>query len=519
MAKQATSIFIDDSIISVLHVVGKQPQNWATLPLEPGLVKDGTILDINVVATKIKEVYHSAHLGGGKVVAGISGINCLYRIIALPSLPENMLPEAVKREAARILGVPMEQFYLSWQTLPSINKSETRVYLVATPKRTVDTLISTLRKAGLNPYLMDLKPLALARTTTETEAIIVDVQPTNFDIIILTDMIPQVIRSLPIAQDTSQEERLSLIKVELERAITFYNSGHKDMPLESSIPLLISGDISEHEDTWHLLSGEKGNPIRLLPCPLKTPEKFTFSQYSTNTGLVFKETAEKAATAFSLVNLNIFPEIYRPKPRPVHEVLFIPVLIGGIALVALGAFMLANTVAEKKAPFSEYPAVLASFFFTHNSPYANQLQLELDNITQTIVSKTTSAQTEIEAFEAEIKALTKQYSSQVQAQEDVIEAFNSVLDPLKPNKDEINGDLAEMNKLPGAIDLLSVNHNTETMTIQGTASDENTIFSYASNLRSSNRFALVVISELNYNADNSRTSFTLTLTKTEENSI
>jgi len=516
MARQATSIFIGDSKISVLQTTGKQPQNWATLPLAPGLVKDGVILDVNTVATRVREVCQSAHIGGGKIIAGISGINCLYRIITLPTIPGNMLPEAVKREAARVLGVPMEQFYLSWQTLPQTSKSEIRVYLVATPKRTVDTLISTLRKAGLTPYLMDLKPLALARTITESEAIILDVQPTSFDIVIMTDITPQVVRSLPIAPDASQEERLSLIKDELERAITFYNSSHKEHSLDPMAPLLVSGDLADQEERWEVLSGVQGNTVKLLPCPLKAPSKFPCSQYITNTGLTFKITADKAVTAFSLVNLNVFPEIYRPKPRPVHEVLFIPVLIGGIALVALGAFTLANTVAEKNAPFSEYPSILSSFIFTHNSPYTNQLELELDNITQTIVLKTTEAQAEIEEYEAEIKALTKQFSSQVQEQEDVVEAFNSVLDPLGPGRDEINGDLAEMNKGAGELNLLSVNHDTETMTIQGIADDENLILSYASALRGSGRFALVVVSSVAYEEDNSRTRFTLTLTKAKE---
>ena len=73
-----------------------------------------------------------------------------------------------------------------------------------------------------------------------------------------------------------------------------------------------------------------------------------------------------------------------------------------------------------------------------------------------------------------------------------------------------------MNKLPGALDLSNVNHNTETMTINGIADDEDVIFSYAGNLRASGRFALVVISKLSYDGDSSRTSFTLTLTKAEE---
>ena len=514
MAKQATSIFIDDSMVSILTAGGKHVQKWGNIPLEPGMVRDGVIIDMDGVVDKVKELCKTER-AGGRVIAGVSGINCLYRIITLPNLPGKMLPEAVEREAARVLGVPLGQLYLSWQTLPS-NKTETKVYLAASPKRTVDTLISTLRKAGLNPYLMDLKPLALARTSIEHEAIILDVQPASFDIVILTNTIPQVVRSLSLSPDASQEERLSIIRDELERAVTFYDSSHKDTPLEPSVPLLVSGEIAGQEDAWELLAGEQGRQVRILPCPLEAPDEFPSSQYMANIGLAFKEIADKGGAAFSLVNFNVLPQVFRPKPRPVHEVLFIPVLIGGIALVALGAFTLANTIAKPDAASSDYPAILGAFITSGTSPYVDELQLQLDNIAQTFLLKTTEAQAEVKDYEAEIKTLTKQVSVRKQEQEDLIAAFSSILDPLESSKGIINTDLGEMNRGAGELDLSTVNHDTETMTINGIADDENVIFTYASNLRASGRFALVVISNVSFDEGSSRTSFTLTLTKAEE---
>ncbi len=514
MASQATSIFIDDSVVSILTAGGKHVQKWGNIPLEPGMVRDGAIIDMDGVADRVKELCKTEH-AGGKVIAGVSGINCLYRIITLPNLPSKMLPEAVEREAARVLGVPLGQLYLSWQTLPS-NKTETRVYLAASPKKTVDTLISTLRKAGLNPYLLDLKPLALARTGSEHEAIILDVQPASFDIVILTNTIPQVVRSLSLAPDASEEERLSIIRDELERAITFYDSSHKDSPLDPSVPLLVSGEIAGQEDAWELLVGEQGRPVRILPCPLEAEDEFPSSQYTTNIGLTFKKIAAKGGTAFSLVNFNVLPEVFRPKPRPVHEVLFIPVLIGGIALVALGAFTLAYTVAKPNTPFSDYPAILGAFITSGTSPHVDELQLQLDNLTQTISLKTIESQAEIKDYEAEIKTLTGQVSIRKQEQEELVGAYTSVLDPLESSKGIINTDLGEMNRGAGKLNLLTVNHNTETMTINGIANDEELIFSYADNLRDSGRFALVVISNISFDEGSSRTSFTLTLTKPVE---
>ena len=478
MAKEATTIYIDDSAIWVLKTRGRQPRKWASMPLEPGLVKDGVVLDEDAVADKVRELWQTQGIGTRKVIAGISGINCLYRLITLPELPKNILPEAVRREAARILAIPLQQLYISWQTLPTL-KGETLVYLIASPRNSVDALISTLRKAELNPYLMDLKPLALTRTTTESKAIIIDVQPSNFDIVVLTEGIPQVVRSLSLAQEALLEEKIPLIREELERAITFYNSNHMDKPIEATVPILVSGEMAQQQETWKQLLGRQERPIQALPSPVETPEGFSASQYTTNIGLALKEVlaSEKGAVAYSLVNFNALPEVYLPKPRPISEVLFIPVIIVGIALLALGAY--ANITA---------------------SAYTPTLHSELAAISQMTISRHVQAK--------DISNLKQQASSL----EEKANAFTITLDNFSAGRDEINGDLGQINScLPGAVDLASVSDNTETLTVQGLADDEDAVFRYAEDLRATGRFALVVITDMHQEEQQIR--FSLTLTK------
>jgi Tfp pilus assembly protein, ATPase PilM len=265
------------------------------MPLESGLVKAGVILDEDAVAGKVRELWHKEKIGGRRVIAGISGINCLYRLITLPELPKELLSEAVKREAGRALGVPLEQVHLSWQTLPSL-ASGTLIYLAASPRNAVDGLISMLRKAGLDPYLMDLKPLALARTTTEPKAIIIDVQPASFDIVVMTEGISQVIRSVPLSQEGSIEGRMSFIREELNRAITFYDSSHMDKPIGAAVPLLlVSGELAQREDTWKFLVGRQKCPVQILPSPMESPEGFPSSQYATNIGLALNPSLPRLA--------------------------------------------------------------------------------------------------------------------------------------------------------------------------------------------------------------------------------
>jgi Tfp pilus assembly PilM family ATPase len=84
---------------------------------------------------------------------------------------------------------------------------------VAIPRTAADALFNTLRLAGLKSDLMDLKPMLLARMVKDTMAVIVDVQPNEFDIVVMAGGIPQPVRTVPFPDETaSWQEKISLIK-------------------------------------------------------------------------------------------------------------------------------------------------------------------------------------------------------------------------------------------------------------------------------------------------------------------
>lgn len=132
MAKKVTTLFIRDDAVNLLVMGGRQVEKWASLPLEPGLVSQGLILEEAKMADKLKELFKLEKITMKKVIAGLSGHHSVYRIITLPQLPEAVLPEAVKREAKRVIPVPLEEVHLAYQLLPTA-EGETHVFLAAFP--------------------------------------------------------------------------------------------------------------------------------------------------------------------------------------------------------------------------------------------------------------------------------------------------------------------------------------------------------------------------------------------------
>jgi type IV pilus assembly protein PilM len=473
MAEEVVTLFIDDTDIRLVTFRGKHVKKWAYSPLEPGLVADGVILEEEVVANQVRELFEQQGITR-RVIAGLSGFNCLYRVITLPELPRAILDEAVRREAERVVPMSLDQVHLSYQSIPAL-KGETRLFLVASPRTTVDALLRTLRQAGLEPYLMDLAPLALCRTVDEPRAIILDARPTNFEIIILADRIPQVIRSLPLSQEAeSLSEKLPLIREELDRTVNFYNSSHLEKPIDSTVPLLVCGDLAEAPEVWQTLAGRWNCPVSVLPWSA-SPEGFIPSQFMVNIGLANKELMAQAGGNFSVVNLNALPGLYIPKRRPLSQYLIPAGIAVGTALVISAASFAYGSVGHTTDLRSELAA--ADGLITETRMGINEGKEEVVVLGEKVV---------------QLEGQVKEVEQQIEQAEANASLFTTTFGNLGRQRSQVDADFKEIVRaLPGSIELLTVNHY-DFITVTGVTHEEKDIFLYARALRP--RFPAVNVS-------------------------
>ncbi|MDD4985998.1 MAG: pilus assembly protein PilM [Dehalococcoidales bacterium] len=461
------SLFIEDTAIKVMATKGRRVEKWGSIPLEPGMVSDGLILDEAQVAEKIKELFKQQKIGSKKVTAGLSSLNSIYRLTSLPELPAAILPEAVEQEASRIVPAPLEQFYLSYQTIPA-PAGETGVFLAAFPRNTADALFKTLRRAGIKATTMDLAPLALCRTVDAPEAIIIDARSTGLDIAILVNRVPRVIRSFSLPGEAeSLAERMQTITEELERTIAFYNSGHQDKPLPPATPVFVSGDLAEAPDSWPLLAGTEDAPVAKLLSPMQAPEDFDASQFMVNIGLSLKNLPLEKEGNFSIVNFNALPESEKPQGISLARILTPVGIVIGIGLVFWLWLQVQNIRSENEALRSQV------------------------NVNQSLI---TQQREEIATLNEDLAAIEPQVAP-LEARAGI---FSGTFAELGENRSRINRDLSGVvGLMPEDVDLTSISHNGPQITVTGTA-PEKEILEYAKNLRSSGRYAEVNISSLDY---------------------
>jgi type IV pilus assembly protein PilM len=441
MTNKIFTLYVDDTSLRLVVIKGKQIKEWAKLPLESSLVQGNTLIKEAEIAAKIKQLLQAMKVKPKKIMLGVSGLQCLTRPMTLPQLPNVMLDEAVKREAKRVLPVPLEQLYISWQTVPG-PEGKIQVFLVAIPCKTVDVLLRALHQAGLEPSFMGIKPLLLARVVKESTAVIVDVQTTEFDIVIMADGVPQPIRTVPFANEAlSWQEKFALMRNELDRAITFYNSNNPERPLTSAVPIFVSGELADEPELCQSLSNELGYPVLLLSSPLECLGGIASSRYMANIGLALQTPSSNKDAGSSVVNLNLLPAPYQTKPISLTNILAIPATIVAAGLIVLLVMLIQGTSADIAL-----------------------LRTQLNACAQ-VTENITELQQKINAVEADR------------------DDFATALGSLEKQSDGINHNLElTVKSLPNAISLTSINHANSILTISGKAPSENEVLLYLEKL-------------------------------------
>jgi type IV pilus assembly protein PilM len=349
--------------IRLLSVKGKQVEKWGSAPLTPGLVKDGFILQPKAVGAIIDALFKSTKVPKQKVITTLTGLSFTYRILSLPKTKSSLMEEAVQRSARKEIPLPLEELYLSWQPING-KQEELDYFVLGVPRNPIDAVVQALAEAGIEPYIVELKPLALARAANRGDVLIVDLEPDCFDVVLVAKGVPTVIHTItPRGEGANLEDNIRRLSDELSRTVKFYNTSHPQTPLSPTTPLLLTGELATNVATSRLIQAETGYPVKSLVPPLEFPSALSPALYATNMGLALKEAPPKAvkgvANGFHDINLNILADKYKAKAHPASKRRIILPLAIAVALGLLfGLYQLkAQADAETASLQTAYGAV------------------------------------------------------------------------------------------------------------------------------------------------------------------
>lgn len=481
MAKKSSTLYIDDAGIRLLVTRGPNVKKWAETRLEPGLIAGMVAGDPAKLGECLREFLQTQKIGTRRFSIGMSAVHCLTREIVLPSLPRNLMDEAVVREARRLLPLPVEQLHLTWQII-STEENKIHIFLLGVRRASIDSIVDALKAAGVRVMSLFIKPLALAGLVKE-DAILVDVQAGDFDICVLSDGVPQPIRTIPFPSVTSSwQAKLPIIMDEIDRTIKFYVDNNPQKPLGEDLPMYVSGELMSRARVWQRMTERFGFRVVPLGSPLHRPEGFDADFYLVNAAMAACEPGSVLHGDVPLTSINVLPVEMRA-----HTVKWSRVLALPAAGAVLGVML---------------PLTLLVTGSTGNIVSTRD---QLDASSRVLQEK----QAEKLTMKAELKGLEERLASVSQS----YNALTSVSDTLVARANTVNGDLdVMMDGLTVGLVLTNAVEGKTAFTVSGVAPDEQAVLSYARKLDLSGRFARTVVTGMSLE-DDGNMKFILTLTR------
>jgi type IV pilus assembly protein PilM len=141
-------------------------QKFGTMPLEPEVIVDGTIMDQNRVVAAIKDLLQETNVKLKDVAMSISGHSVIVKKINLPPMPDDQLEGQVKLAAEQYIPFDINEVNIDFHVLNAFEQTEDgqpqmSVLLVAAKKDRISELTDLVRGAGLNPIVLDVDAFAI----------------------------------------------------------------------------------------------------------------------------------------------------------------------------------------------------------------------------------------------------------------------------------------------------------------------------------------------------------------------
>lgn len=188
---------------------GTTLERFGQVALPPGAVRDGEVVQADVVTQAIKQLWAQARFKSKNVIVGVANQKVIVRQVDLPWMPAADLRKSLAFQVQDYIPLPVDQAILDFQPLEEVaneaGERMVRVLLVAAVRDMVSATIAAVTGAGLTPVMVDLTPFAVLRSLTSSEGLglddfeaeaLVDIGASISNIVVHQGGVPRFVRIL-----------------------------------------------------------------------------------------------------------------------------------------------------------------------------------------------------------------------------------------------------------------------------------------------------------------------------------
>jgi type IV pilus assembly protein PilM len=167
-SKSIVGLDIEPGYVAAVQGSGTRlaPERAAHVALPSGVVRDGEVLDVETLATALRDLF-AEHKLPKRVRVGVANPRIVMRTVDLPPLEDpKEVASAVRFQAQDHIPMPLDQAVLEHQQLGLVETADgtrMRVVLVAARRDMIDRLVEAATRAGLRTQGIDLSAFAMIR--------------------------------------------------------------------------------------------------------------------------------------------------------------------------------------------------------------------------------------------------------------------------------------------------------------------------------------------------------------------
>lgn len=193
-----------------------------------GVIKEGEVLNIDSLASVLKEAVEKVHgekLKTKYVIASLPEEKSFLQIIQLPKMSDKELETSVRFEAENYIPLPIEDMYLDFQVIQPFHGhlDHVDVLIAALPKAVVDPYVAAIKKAGLVPIALEVESQAISRALMKNNispfsVLLIDLGATRTSFIVFSGYSVRFTSSISVSAYSFTESISKVMGINIEEA-------------------------------------------------------------------------------------------------------------------------------------------------------------------------------------------------------------------------------------------------------------------------------------------------------------
>jgi type IV pilus assembly protein PilM len=136
--------------------------NFGYAPLPPQAIVDGQVMDGNMVADTLQQIWHKTRIRQKEVSLGVSGQSAIIRKITVPMMTQAELEEQIQWEAEQHIPFDIKDVQVDYQVLKrNMETSQMDLLLVAAKRDQINDYAQLARDARLKPIVCDIDAFSI----------------------------------------------------------------------------------------------------------------------------------------------------------------------------------------------------------------------------------------------------------------------------------------------------------------------------------------------------------------------